>query len=260
MSCAVWGGGAAAGRAAEELVGEEARPLRDKVAKLKAEVEAMGEQEAERAWEEVVGEPHEAEEVVVGEAKAGGVRGAWEKAKQKMQQVGKNVKHAVAGARDKVAEAGHEASEELQHDVHVVLHGRRQLDMTQIPLWRQCLMTACGGVCCGVRTEAREAYNQAKVRAMQAMNKATQLLMRAGEGLSSPVRESAVVSMREALHYAEEAERHAKQRLDHLRAMSRDQYDRTKVPPLPTPPPNLHNLMVITWSVFVPHRSRLLER
>jgi hypothetical protein len=118
-------------------VGEEARPLRDKVAKLKAEVEAMGAEE-ERARVEVVGEPHdeaEAEEVVVGEAKAGGVRGAWEQAKQKMQQVGKNVKNAVAGARDKAVEAGHEVSEELQHDVHVVLHGRRQLLIAQTTIW-----------------------------------------------------------------------------------------------------------------------------
>jgi hypothetical protein len=105
---------------------------------------------------------------------------------------------------------------------------------------------------CAVTTEAREAYNQAKVRAMQAMNKATQLLKRAGEGLSSPVRESAVVSMREALHYAEEAERHAKQRLDHLRAMSRDQYDRAKVPPLASS--SVGGLMMLTTC------SRLLER
>lgn len=72
-----------------------------------------------------------------------------------------------------------------------------------------------------------DAYNRAKVRALHAMNKATRML--AGEHITDALRDKAVTSMREALHFANEAERNAKLRLDHLRSISRDEYDRTKV-------------------------------
>jgi hypothetical protein len=66
-----------------------------------------------------------------------------------------------------------------------------------------------------------EAYNRAKVRAMQAMNKAVSMLG------TDALRDKALPTMREALHLTEEAERYAKARLERLLSLSHDdEYER----------------------------------